>query len=383
MESGAGVDGAVKLYMNRNEQAFVSYFPAEAVDYDEFNGWLEYRLLPAIRTLASRTSKAITEVPITFWVGIRETARTPSGEVFVFTTPWENTKPVNEALTKAMGEIPQAKLLEGVETVPDDFFPYAQVFRNTVFRLYGDFSDEAGLQQVEIFFYSDTVELTLDSISNGLCENSEWDAEPWVRAEITSGVSNAQIREHQISSSGLFLLPDDFDEDESESLDEDESESLDEDEEHDRYLFADVIQWFAEQGWDGQAYPDDCVMTTLQPLDNGTFRVVAQVLEDRNWFICQVVAPVPTPPGRRGAVAEFLNRINHACALGSYAMDPEDGEVIFKTSVDLTGCDSAPEHISRCIVWSLIRADGFYPGLLAVYSGEDDLESLVDALLGE
>jgi len=40
---------------------------------------------------------------------------------------------------------------------------------------------------------------------------------------------------------------------------------------------------------------------------------------------------------KRGAVAEFINRANYGIIIGNFEMDFADGEIRYKTSIDVQG----------------------------------------------
>jgi hypothetical protein len=66
----------------------------------------------------------------------------------------------------------------------------------------------------------------------------------------------------------------------------------------------------------------------------GRWDVNVVVSEEHGWVVVSLIFPVKCPPGRRGPVLEFLNRVNWCLALGSYEMDAEAGEVRFRVGMD-------------------------------------------------
>ena len=48
------------------------------------------------------------------------------------------------------------------------------------------------------------------------------------------------------------------------------------------------------------------------------------------------VLPLNVPCGQASAIAEFITRANYGMALGNFELDFNDGEVRYKTSVDVT-----------------------------------------------
>ena len=122
------------LYLSRNDMAQVSYFPGRETATRPETDWLEELLMPAVCRIANRRAKNITSTPVGFWICIRETARIPIGEIFVFSTPWRAGKQIEEAVRQALASLPQGNIFQGTERLPDDALPYCQVFRRKVLR---------------------------------------------------------------------------------------------------------------------------------------------------------------------------------------------------------------------------------------------------------
>ena len=73
--------------LSRKELATVSYFPGLELKKDREAEWIEDVLIPALLPVTRRKNKKISEVPITFWICTRHTARSFSEEIFLFQTP--------------------------------------------------------------------------------------------------------------------------------------------------------------------------------------------------------------------------------------------------------------------------------------------------------
>jgi len=66
---------------------------------------------------------------------------------------------------------------------------------------------------------------------------------------------------------------------------------------------------------------------------------------------CMVLIPIFTPEYRRSAMAWALSRANFTLHGGCFEMDPEDGELRFRSSMPI--CDGTPtDEQLRCLVWS-------------------------------
>jgi hypothetical protein len=79
---------------------------------------------------------------------------------------------------------------------------------------------------------------------------------------------------------------------------------------------------------------------------------VAEVREKERLVLFVSVLPVTAAPARRPALAELLNRINYGLTIGNFEMDPADGEIRFRTAVELDDAALAPG-----LVRALMRAN--------------------------
>jgi hypothetical protein len=67
---------------------------------------------------------------------------------------------------------------------------------------------------------------------------------------------------------------------------------------------------------------------------------------------------------------EYLTRINYGLIIGNFEMDFDDGEIRYKTSIDVEDDPLTPALIRPVIYVNLLNMDRFLPGLEAVLTGE-------------
>jgi hypothetical protein len=122
--------------VSRKEVAVVSYFPAWEIRNNSKSEWVNKVMVPALLSVVRRKNKKISDIPITFWVGIRETARFPNGEIFLFQTPAYPGSTIVKAIGEALSGIKDGKVFAGIEWIPGETFPICQIFRNKLIRFY-------------------------------------------------------------------------------------------------------------------------------------------------------------------------------------------------------------------------------------------------------
>lgn len=120
-------------------------------------------------------------------------------------------------------------------------------------------------------------------------------------------------------------------------------------------LLESALRHFDAAGW---SYEHDPY------IDLYRLRVMAQhaaydcaVWEHGNTLAFYVVLPEHVPPERRAAVAELITRFNHQILFGNFEMDYGDGEVRFRTSVDVGNGPLPPSEIGPMVQVALRMMD--------------------------
>ena len=103
--------------------------------------------------------------------------------------------------------------------------------------------------------------------------------------------------------------------------------------------------------------------------NNGEMTCFAQVRPDLEQFIFYVVMPMRVPEEMRAAMAEFLTRANYGLVVGNFEMDYEDGEVRYKTSLDVEDTEATTELLRHIVYANVTTMDRYLPGILAVLGG--------------
>ena len=68
-------------------------------------------------------------------------------------------------------------------------------------------------------------------------------------------------------------------------------------------------------------------------------------------------------------MAEFITRVNYGMVLGNFEMDYDDGEIRFKTSIDLEGAMLTDDLVKPLVYANCLMMDKYLPGIMQVISG--------------
>jgi hypothetical protein len=113
---------------------------------------------------------------------------------------------------------------------------------------------------------------------------------------------------------------------------------------------------------------------------NGKWSCYAQINEEKYIFQFYSVCPVNVPPERRSAVGEYLTRANYGLLVGNFEFDLRDGEIRYKTSVDVENAELSQAIIKNQVYANVWSFDRYLPGIFSVvYGNMEPIEALEKA----
>lgn len=117
--------------------------------------------------------------------------------------------------------------------------------------------------------------------------------------------------------------------------------------------------------------------------DNGNWRVFIQVTDDDEVRRVMMRAHLParTPENNRLKVAELLTRINYDLIVGNFEMNLDDGEVIYKTCLDLADGVVTPAMFDRMYDLNSRAMNHYYAKILNAGYGELEQPKIDDEML--
>lgn len=130
-----------------------------------------------------------------------------------------------------------------------------------------------------------------------------------------------------------------------------------------RAVALDVLQ---ERDIDWEETTDPEVMRAAVASANGEWSLYVVCREEYGRCSIYSQAPWRTPETVRIAMAELLARINYGIAIGNFEMDFSDGEIRFKTSLDVAGGRLSRAMFEALLDANLAAMDAYLPALEAV-----------------
>ncbi len=142
-----------------------------------------------------------------------------------------------------------------------------------------------------------------------------------------------------------------------------------------------VVAYLDEEEFEYDVESDERVELTFTT-NNGVLVTWFSVDEDDEIVLYVSRCPVFVPEERRQAAMEFLTRANFGLRIGHFEFDLDDGEVRYKTSIDVEGDELSPALVKRMLRPNLMTMDRYLPGLLRVVYGATTAAEEIAAIEG-
>lgn len=134
-------------------------------------------------------------------------------------------------------------------------------------------------------------------------------------------------------------------------------------------MFDTVVQFFEQDGWSYSRAREQPILQMGFQGDNGNWLCYAEAREEFEQFVFYSVCPTNAPEGRRQAVAEFLIRVNYGLVIGNFEMDLDDGEIRYKTSLDVGDTELSVPLVKNAVYMNVLMMDRYLPGIMAIVYG--------------
>ena len=128
-------------------------------------------------------------------------------------------------------------------------------------------------------------------------------------------------------------------------------------------------EFFSEDEWEYAVMEGKSVLRMGFSGDNGNWICYAQTREAQNQFMFYSLCPLNVPARKLQDMAEFLTRANYGIIVGNFELDYDDGEIRYKTSIDVEDAELSSMHIRHLVYANVTTLDRYLPGIMAVLAG--------------
>ncbi|MDZ7951657.1 YbjN domain-containing protein [Nostoc sp. DedQUE09] len=134
-------------------------------------------------------------------------------------------------------------------------------------------------------------------------------------------------------------------------------------------IFEEVVNFFKADGWPFIQLAGQPALQIAFQGENGQWTCYARVRTEQQQFVFYSISPVNAPEDKRLAIAELITRANSGMIIGNFELDFADGEISYKTSIDVEGDRLSFALIQRVVYANVTMMDEYLPGILSVIYG--------------
>lgn len=138
-----------------------------------------------------------------------------------------------------------------------------------------------------------------------------------------------------------------------------------------------MVDFFKKDEWPAVPIEGQTAMTMNFQGQNGRWGCVGRVEEEKEIILFYSYCPMKAPEDKRPIMADFLTRANYGLYIGNFEMDYNDGEIRFKTSIDVEGDRLSFDLMKRLVYDNVGVMDKYLPGIMTIiYGGASPTEAI-------
>lgn len=142
-------------------------------------------------------------------------------------------------------------------------------------------------------------------------------------------------------------------------------------------IFDTIVEFFEGDDWPHSQMEGQTILRMGFSGDNGSWTCYAQAREEQEQFVFYSMCATNAPEDKRLAMAEFLTRANYGMVIGNFEMDFSDGEIRYKTAIDVEDDRLTPALIKRLVYPNVLTMDRYLPGIMTVIYGDVSPEQAI------
>lgn len=127
-----------------------------------------------------------------------------------------------------------------------------------------------------------------------------------------------------------------------------------------------LLKFFAEDDWQFTKLQGDAALLLAFQGENGEWTCYTRAREEQQQFVFYSICPFNASDDNRSAIAEFLTRANYGMTIGNFELDFTDGEIRYKTSIDVEGDRLTTALIKNLVYTNVTMMDTYLPGIRAI-----------------
>lgn len=133
-----------------------------------------------------------------------------------------------------------------------------------------------------------------------------------------------------------------------------------------------MLDFFSTDDWDYYWWEEGETLQLECQVSNGRLTCYAKAINDKQQFVFYTLCPLTAPDNRKNAISEFITKVNYGMVIGNFEFDYSDGEIRYKTSIDVEGDRLSNPLIKQAVYLNVLiplsphpkKRRGFLPELL-------------------
>ncbi|MBD2576488.1 YbjN domain-containing protein [Oscillatoria sp. FACHB-1406] len=147
-------------------------------------------------------------------------------------------------------------------------------------------------------------------------------------------------------------------------------------------ILEEIVGFFTKDDWHYTKIQGEAVLLTAFQGESGKWNCSARVREEQEQFVFYSICPVNAPEDRRLDMAEFIARANYGTIIGNFELDFNDGEIRYKTSIDVEDSTLTFSQIKQLVYTNVMMMDEYLPGIRSVIEGEVEAKEAIARIEG-
>ena len=141
-------------------------------------------------------------------------------------------------------------------------------------------------------------------------------------------------------------------------------------------LLEQVLHFFTTEDWQFTKLQGESTLAMAFQGKQSRWNCYACVREEQKQFAFYSICPIVAPEPQRSAIAEFLTRANYGMTIGNFELDYTDGEIRYKTSIDVTNAQLSSALIQTLVYTNVAMMDEYLPGIQAILAGATPIAAI-------
>ncbi len=131
-------------------------------------------------------------------------------------------------------------------------------------------------------------------------------------------------------------------------------------------LFQTVVNFFTQDDWSFMRIQGDSALRLFYQGKNGQWNCYTKARENQQQFLFYSICPIQIPELKRMEIAKFITRANYGLIIGNFELDFSDGEVRYKTAIDVIDEELTTEEIKQLVYTNVAVMDTYLPGIIDI-----------------